>query len=100
MSAAILPLPDSRGGDDDRRAAIDAAVRRALGQFADRATVNCDELAEILGCGRSSAYEAVRTGAVASLHIGRRRLVPVPGLVAALLGLDGASSNGATPIRH
>jgi hypothetical protein len=97
VTAAILPLPALEGRDDDRRAAIDAAVCRALGRFADRATVNCDELAEILEIARSSAYEAVHAGTVPSLRVGRRVVVPVPALAAVLLGV---SENGAPPSRQ
>jgi hypothetical protein len=45
--------------DDDRRAAIDDAVCRALGRFADRATIDAPELAELLGVARATGYEMV-----------------------------------------
>jgi excisionase family DNA binding protein len=39
-------------------------------------TYNVSEAANVLGIGRSSAYELVRTGQLASIHIGRRLLIP------------------------
>jgi excisionase family DNA binding protein len=74
--------------DDDRRAAIDASVQRALGRFADRATIDCPELAELLNVSRATGYELVKRGTVPSISCGNRVVVPVPGLVAVLLGAD------------
>jgi hypothetical protein len=88
VSVAHLPLPDRQLVADDRRVAIDAAVCRALGPFADRATIDAPELAELMGWGRSTAFDAINAGVVPSLRIGRRVVVPVPGLVAVLLGAD------------
>ncbi len=42
----------------------------------ERATYTIEEAAEILGIGRSSAYQAVRTGQIPTLRVGRRLLVP------------------------
>lgn len=80
--------PDPAALADDRRAALDAAVRRALGSFADEATISVEELAEILGIGRTSAYQLVREGRVPALVIGKARRVLIPGLVAVLLGVE------------
>jgi excisionase family DNA binding protein len=74
--------------DDDRRAAIDDAVCRALGRFADRATIDAPELAELLGVARATGYEMVKRGVVPAIHCGNRVLIPVPGLVAVLLGVN------------
>ena len=41
----------------------------------DRATVTVPEAARILGIGRASAYEGVRTGAIPSLRVTSRRIV-------------------------
>lgn len=38
------------------------------------------EAAEALGIGRSTAFELVASGALASVRVGRRRLVPVSAL--------------------
>jgi excisionase family DNA binding protein len=51
-----------------------------------RATISVSEAGSLLGIGRSAAYEAVRRGEIPSLRIGRRRLVPVPQLLALLDG--------------
>jgi excisionase family DNA binding protein len=45
-----------------------------------RATITVEEAAELLGIGRSAAYEAARSGDLPVRRIGRRILVPVPAL--------------------
>jgi excisionase family DNA binding protein len=42
-----------------------------------RLTVTVEEAAKILGIGRGLAYEAIRTGQIKSVRIGRRILVPL-----------------------
>ena len=42
-----------------------------------RATITVEEMAIRLGIGRNTAYQAVRTGEIPSIRIGRRILVPV-----------------------
>ena len=42
----------------------------------ERATYTIEEVAEILGIGRSSAYQAVRAGDIPTIKVGRRLLVP------------------------
>jgi excisionase family DNA binding protein len=41
-----------------------------------RATLTVEDAAEVLGIGRSAAYEGVRRGEIPSLRIGRRLVVP------------------------
>jgi excisionase family DNA binding protein len=43
-----------------------------------RATVSVEEAGQILGIGRSAAYEAAKTGQLPTIRIGRRVLVPLP----------------------
>ena len=43
-------------------------------------TYSVEEAAKILGIGRSAAYQAVRTGEIPAIRIGRRLLVPVQSL--------------------
>ena len=43
-------------------------------------TYTVEEAAKILGIGRSAAYQAVRTGEIPAIRIGRRLLVPVQAL--------------------
>lgn len=43
-----------------------------------RLTVSVDEVAELLGIGRSMAYDAVRRGQLPSRRLGRRLVIPVP----------------------
>jgi excisionase family DNA binding protein len=54
-----------------------------------RSTISVDEVAKVLGIGRSAAYEAVHRGQIPHVRIGRRYLVPVPRLLA-MLGEDRA----------
>jgi hypothetical protein len=96
MTLAPLPMPEIDLVADDRRAAIDAAVQRALGRFASKATLDAPELAELMGWGRSTAFDAIHAGVVPSLRIGRRVVVPVPGLVAVLLGVDARANGDST----
>lgn len=49
-----------------------------------RATIGVAEAADLLGIGRSAAYEAARRGQLPTLRLGRRLLVPVPRLLALL----------------
>jgi len=42
----------------------------------NKQTLTVEETAEILGIGRSSAYEAVRQGQLPVIRVGRRYLVP------------------------
>jgi excisionase family DNA binding protein len=53
-----------------------------------RSTLNVEEVAAQLGISRAVAYEAVRTGRIPSLRIGRRLLVPRRALDAMLDGVQ------------
>lgn len=46
------------------------------------ATISVEAAASVLGISRGLAYEAVRTGELPALHLGRRVLIPVPALLA------------------
>ena len=52
-------------------------------------TYTVDEVAKILGIGRSAAYEAVRTSAIPSIRVSPRRIVVPRTAIAKLLGEDG-----------
>lgn len=43
-------------------------------------TKTVEEVARILGIGRNTAYEAVRSGAIPSIRIGKRYVIPVDAL--------------------
>lgn len=51
-----------------------------------RATLTVQEAATILGISRSSAYELVRLGAIPSLRLGHRLVVPRRGLMQLING--------------
>ena len=63
---------------------MSAANRRAeqtpITATTDRVTYSVEEVARVLGIGRNTAYEAVRTGKIPALRIGRRYLIPVDAL--------------------
>jgi excisionase family DNA binding protein len=54
----------------------------------DRATVNVDEAAALLGLSRSSGYAAARNGDLPVIRVGRRLLVPVAALNRMLEGVN------------
>jgi excisionase family DNA binding protein len=60
----------------------DSATSRptTANQLDERLTLSVAEAAARLGISRTAAYEAIRTGAVPSLRIGRRLLVPMHAL--------------------
>lgn len=53
----------------------------AIADVAGRATITVSEAAELIGVGRSAAYEAVRRGQLPTRRVGRKLLVPVPALL-------------------
>lgn len=52
-----------------------------LAQVADEATITVEQTAELLGLGRTAAYEAARRGEFPTRRLGRRVVVPVPALL-------------------
>jgi excisionase family DNA binding protein len=58
----------------------------------DRQTYQVEEVAQILGIGRTAAYEGVRRGEIPSIRVGRRLVVPRAALEKMLEGrvLSGA----------
>ncbi len=61
----------------------------------ERMVVSPNELMKILGLGRSTIYEGLRTGAIPSVRVGRRFLISKRALEALLAG--GGASHGRTP---
>lgn len=45
-----------------------------------RATITVEEAAELLGIGRSNAYQSVRDGSIPSIRLGKRIVVPMAAL--------------------
>jgi excisionase family DNA binding protein len=62
----------------------------AIAPLDERLTLTVEEAATLLGISRAFAYEAVNTGAIPSIRIGRRILVPKVAL-GRLLGSDSDS---------
>lgn len=62
-----------------------------------RKTITVTEAAVWLGISRQTAYQEVRTGAIPSIRLGRRILVPVHALevLLACAGRDASSGNAA-----
>ncbi len=52
-----------------------------IDQVADRATITIEQTAQLLGLGRTAAYDAARRGELPTRRLGRRLLVPVPALL-------------------
>ncbi len=46
-----------------------------------RLTLSVEEVASLLGLGRTAAYEAARRGEIPCRKLGRRVIVPVPALL-------------------
>jgi excisionase family DNA binding protein len=55
--------------------------RSLLTQVAEEATITIEQTAELLGLGRTAAYEAARRGEFPTRRLGRRIVVPVPALL-------------------
>jgi excisionase family DNA binding protein len=53
----------------------------ALADLEQRITLTVEEVAPLLGLGRTAAYEAARRGQIPSRRLGRRVLIPVPALL-------------------
>ena len=49
-----------------------------LSDIEARLTLSIDEVASVLGLGRTATYEAARRGDIPSRRLGRRVVVPVP----------------------
>ncbi len=60
----------------------------------DKLTYTVTEAAELLGIGRSAAYEAARSGQLPTIRIGKRVLVPVAGLERLLAGNELQAHSG------
>jgi len=58
-----------------------------INEIRDRAVLSVPEAGAVLGLGRSASYEAARRNEIPVLRLGRRRVVPVP-LLLALLGAE------------
>jgi len=52
-----------------------------LEDLEDRITLSVEEVASLLGLGRTAAYEAARRGEIPNRRLGRRVIVPVPALL-------------------
>lgn len=53
----------------------------SLDQLAGMATITIEQAAQVLGLGRTAAYDAARRGELPTRRLGRRLLVPVPALL-------------------
>jgi excisionase family DNA binding protein len=71
------------------------AVATTGRDWRSRSTVTLDEVAPILGVGRSTAYNAAKTGDIPTIRVGKRILVPVAAL-RRMLG-EIASETGNAP---
>ncbi len=85
---------------EEAEATVAETLRAALGPHFGEATISVEDAGQLLGLGRSSAYDAVARGDIPAIRIGRRRVVPVPALARMLLGeSDGGASRAARLFR-
>lgn len=56
-------------------------VRLSISDVQSLPTITVEQAAEILGVGRTAAYEAARRGQLPCRRLGRRVFVPVPALM-------------------
>lgn len=52
-----------------------------LDQLAGKATLTIEQTAQLLGLGRTAAYDAARRGEFPTRKLGQRLVVPVPALL-------------------
>ena len=57
----------------------------------ERQTLKIEEAAKVLGISRNTAYDAVKTGELPTIKIGRRFLVPRAALERMLAGANAAT---------
>lgn len=69
---------------------VTSASRLTVDDLDSRITLTVEEVASLLGLGRTAAYEAARRGEIPTRRLGRRVLVPVPAFQAWL----GVHDNG------
>lgn len=69
-------------------------VKRQVPDPERNPTMTVDQAAEVFGISRNSGYEAVKTGAIPSIRLGGRILVPTA-VVREMLRLDEKRRNGA-----
>jgi len=76
--------PTPRGPAETREGGPDMQHHTPLqlDQLAGRATITIEQTAQLLGLGRTAAYDAARRGELPTRRLGRRLLVPVPALLA------------------
>jgi excisionase family DNA binding protein len=65
---------------------METTSQRPLEELAGRTTISVSEAAQLLGIGRTAAYEAARRGELPTRRLGRRLVVPVPWLLNWLQG--------------
>ena len=58
--------------------------KKSAGGQVERMAVCVEEAAEMLGLGRSTVFELVKAGSLASVKVGKRRLIPIRELAALL----------------
>lgn len=61
---------------------MNQATQPRLDGLAGRTTITIEQAAQLLGLGRTAAYEAARRGQFPTRRLGRRLVVPVPALLA------------------
>jgi len=59
-----------------------------ISEARERGAVTVEQAAALLGIGRTTAYDAARTGELPTVKLGRRIIVPIPALMRLLTADD------------
>ena len=74
-----------RGVSSDAIDTVDLENRlRKLAE--NRIALSVEETAKVLGLARSTVFDSIKRGEIPVVRIGRRMLVPIPGLARMLIG--------------
>jgi excisionase family DNA binding protein len=79
----------------DRDSEEEPPMAIMVDQQQEKLAITVDEAAKLLGVGRNVTYEAVRTGQIPSIRIGRRIIIPRAALLNMLKKADVEKAGGA-----
>jgi hypothetical protein len=76
-------------------AGLPEVIQRALDE--GRGTVAPQEAFDVLGCGKTAGFAAIKRGGIRVVRIGRLVRVPIPVLLQ-MLGVEGVKPNGRSTV--
>jgi excisionase family DNA binding protein len=92
MRRRLAQVCSERNGDSEE----ESPTASVVGQQQEKLGLSVTEAAKLLGVGRSATYEAVRTGQIPSIRIGRRIIIPRAALLN-MLKKAGVEKAGGVP---